>query len=69
MFNKKTGPPIGSRRSFLKVVRSREPLHALADRVLDERTQQYEALIMPLSSDGERVDMLLVGLIYNDENR
>ena len=41
----------------------------LADRPVDGRMQRYEAILMPLSSDGERVDMLLVGLTYGDERR
>ena len=53
-----------SYRSFRKVVRTREPLHALADRVLDGRTQRYEAILLPLSSNGRTVDRLLVGMIY-----
>ena len=33
------------------------------------RMQRYEAILMPLSSDGDRVDMLLVGLVYDDGQR
>jgi len=58
-----------SRRSFTKVVNSGEPLHVLADRMVDDRMQRYESIIMPLSGDGERVDMLLVGLVYGDGRR
>jgi hypothetical protein len=54
-----------SHRSFRKVVRTREPLHALADRALDGRMQRYEAVVLPLSADGERVDRLLIGMIYD----
>jgi hypothetical protein len=53
-----------STRSFRKVRRTREPLHALAARRLDGRMQRYEAIILPLSSDGERVDRLMVGMIF-----
>jgi hypothetical protein len=53
-------------RSFSKVVATGEPVHALADRLVDNRMQRYEAIIMPLSADGERVDMLLTGLFYDD---
>ena len=56
-------------RSFSKVVRDGEPLHILADRAVDGRSQRYEAILMPLSADGARVDMLLVGLIYDSERR
>jgi len=51
-------------RSFRKVVRTKEWLHVLAARLLDGRMQRYEAIILPLSSDGERVDRLIVGMIY-----
>jgi hypothetical protein len=54
-----------STRSFRKVLRTRAPLHALAARLLDGRMQRYEAIIMPLSGDGERVDRLILGMIYD----
>jgi hypothetical protein len=56
-----------SRRSFIKVVRTGEPLHATADRAIDGRSARYESIIMPLSDDGERVDKLLIGLVYDDD--
>jgi hypothetical protein len=56
-------------RTFRKVVRTREPLHALAERLLDGRMQRYEAIILPLSSDGERVDRLMVGMIFEPLRR
>jgi hypothetical protein len=58
-----------SRRSFTKVSDTGEPLHAHRDRILDGRLWRYETVIMPLSSDDVRVDMLLCGLIYDDEPR
>lgn len=54
-----------SQRSFTKVATTGEPVHALTERLVDERMQRYEAIIMPLSDDGEHVDRLLVGLIYD----
>jgi hypothetical protein len=54
-----------STRSFRRVLRTREPLHTLAARLLDGRMQRYEAIIMPLSSDGERIDRLILGMIYD----
>ena len=53
-----------SARSFRKVVRTCEPLHAQAERLLDDRMHRYEAIILPLSSDGERVDRIMVGMIF-----
>ena len=52
-------------RSFRRVVRTREPMHVLAERLLDDRHQRYEAILLPLSSDGERIDRLMVGMIYD----
>jgi hypothetical protein len=56
-----------SRRSFDKVVKTGEPLHVVADRMIDNRMQHYESVLMPLSSDGEQVDMLLIGLVYDGD--
>jgi hypothetical protein len=58
-----------ARQSFSKVARDGEPLHLAADRVIDERMRRYETMLMPLSSDGTRVDMLLIGMVYADERR
>jgi hypothetical protein len=58
-----------SRRSFDKVVGTGEPLHVVADRMVDERMQHYESILMPLSNDGERVEMLLIGLVYDGDTR
>ena len=58
-----------AQQSFEHVVRTREVLYANRDRVIDDRFARYETVIMPLSADGARVDRLLVGLIYDDENR
>ena len=52
-------------RSFSRVVRTREPMHVLAERLLDDRHQHYEAILLPLSSDGELIDRLMVGMIYD----
>ncbi|HEX6442547.1 MAG TPA: PAS domain-containing protein [Stellaceae bacterium] len=58
-----------ARLSFSKVAAIGEPLHALNDRLLDGQTRRYETIILPMSSDGSRVDMLLCGLIYEHERR
>jgi hypothetical protein len=55
-------------RSFRKVVRTREPLHVIADRLIDDRAQKYEAIILPLSG-GERVDRLMIGMIFEPLRR
>jgi hypothetical protein len=56
-----------TRQSFTKVVGTEKPLHAWRDRILDERPRRYETIILPLSGDDARVDMLICGLIYDDE--
>jgi len=53
-----------SKHGFRRVAQSKEPLHALAERLLDGRMQRYEVIVLPLSSDGERVDRLMIGMIY-----
>ncbi|HYU14034.1 MAG TPA: PAS domain-containing protein [Stellaceae bacterium] len=58
-----------TRKSFTKVAKTAEPLRALNDRVLDDQPRRYETLILPLSGDDTRVDMLLCGMIYDDERR
>ncbi len=58
-----------SRRTFAKAVRTREPVHSLNERVMDDQVHRYEVLVLPLSADGERIDMLLTGLIYEDFRR
>lgn len=58
-----------SRLSFTKVSSTGKPLQARRDRILDERPRRYETIILPLSGDDARVDMLLCGLIYDEENR
>jgi len=58
-----------SRKSFAKVAKTAEPLRALNDRVLDDQLRRYETVILPLSGDGARVDMLLCGMIYDGERR
>ena len=51
--------------SFTRVAMTRQPLHAQRDRILDNRRRHYETLILPLSSEGERVDRILCGLYYD----
>jgi len=58
-----------ARQSFSKVAKERKPLHVAAERIIDERMRRYETILMPLSGDGDRVDMLLIGMIYADERR
>jgi hypothetical protein len=54
-----------TRHSFAHVATTKQPLHAHRDRILDNRRRFYETIILPLSSDGEKVDRILCGLFYN----
>ena len=56
-------------QTFRHVVQTKEPLHAQRERLLDNRMQRYEAVILPLSSNAETVDRLIVGLIYEPARR
>jgi hypothetical protein len=49
---------------YRNVVETAAPLHGLRDEVLDQRTRRYEVLMLPLSSDGASVDMVLVAMKY-----
>jgi hypothetical protein len=51
------------------VVRTGEPLHGHCDQIFDGQVwrQSYETIVLPLSTNGSEVDMLIVGLIHNDE--
>ena len=53
-------------RSFSTAVETRLPVARINERVIEGRAYGYEALHLPLSSDGARVDMLLVGLVYHE---
>jgi hypothetical protein len=56
-----------AQQSFTEAVITAAPLTGYRDRVIDGRLARYETVILPMSGDGERVDMLLIGLIYDDE--
>ena len=58
-----------TRLSFTKVSTTGKPLQGRRDRVLDGKLRRYETIILPLSGDNARVDMLICGLIYDDESR
>lgn len=46
-----------------------QPLRCDRDGEFDGRPYRYESLILPLSADGERVNMELVALIHHDARR
>lgn len=53
--------------TFTHVATTGKPFRGYRDRILDDRAHRYETVMLPLSKDGNRIDMLLVGLIYTDE--
>lgn len=55
-------------QSFTHVATTGAPFHTRRDRIIDGRFARYETVIMPLSDDGERVNRLLIGLVYDDED-
>lgn len=55
-----------AQRSFTATAETRRPFHSIRDRILDGKPRRYESLMLPLSPDGDGVDMLLVGLRYSD---
>jgi hypothetical protein len=55
-----------AKSSFTATVETRVPRAGIRDRVMDGRIYRYEALLLPLSSDGGAVDMLLAGMRYID---
>jgi hypothetical protein len=44
---------------YVKVVEGRQPLYEYGDTWLDRRLWHYEALYLPLSGDGQIIDMLM----------
>jgi hypothetical protein len=56
-----------ARQTFTTVITTGEPLHGHRDQVFALRSQHYETIILPLSTDGTNIDTLLVGLIHDDE--
>lgn len=52
--------------SFAHVVEKRAPRAWTTKRMIGDRWMNYDTLMLPLSSDGALIDMLLVGFIYRD---
>jgi len=54
------------RASWTRMVEAREPVLSLRDIVVDGRTRCYEAVILPLASDGATIDKLISAQFYFD---
>jgi hypothetical protein len=53
------------RQRYTAAVAARRPLSSIQTRlILDGRLRRYEALLLPLASDGVTVDMLMIGIVY-----
>lgn len=55
-----------SERQFAAAVAARAPHYVREDIVADDRIRRVEALILPLSRDGVRVERLLVGTFHDE---
>ena len=49
--------------SFRDAVKQREPRYHRRQIIFHERLIDYEAVILPFSRDGERVDLLMTGIV------
>lgn len=58
-----------TQQSLMQVVRTKQLFHAQRDQVLDGRRRVYEAIILPLSGDGDRIDRILCGMFYSYRDR
>jgi len=57
------------RERWTAVATTGEPIRCLRDGDFDGRPYRYESIILPLSADGERVDIELVALIHQEPQR
>lgn len=55
-----------SAQMWREVLDRGEPTHGFYDQIMDEQPRRFEALRLPLASDGETIDMLLVCTVYSD---
>ena len=53
-------------RDWRHTVESRQVSHKLIDEWMDDRRVRYESLRLPLSADGQLIDMLLVAVMHLD---
>jgi hypothetical protein len=49
--------------SYSDVVQRREPRYLRRQIAFHERLIEYEAVILPFSNDGERIDLLMTGIV------
>lgn len=52
--------------NYRNVVESRRPQRYHRDLTTDGRPFRYETLLMPLASDGQKVDMIMVAIAFQD---
>jgi len=51
-------------RAYSEVIEAGQPRCHARERLLDGRMRRYEVLYLPLASDGQTIDMLLVGIDF-----
>jgi hypothetical protein len=55
-------------RRYAETITARQPTVAYHDRrSLDEQLHHYESLVLPLSTDGTEIDMLMAGFAFAPE--
>lgn len=50
-----------------KVVETRRPLHKIGEEIIGDLPRRYEALLLPLGSDGASVNMVLAAVLCREE--
>jgi len=52
--------------NYRSIVESRQPQRYYRDLTADGRPFRYEALLLPLASDGKKIDMIMVAIAFQD---
>jgi len=56
-----------ARKCLTATVESRAPLHQLGEEIIGDLPRRYEALLLPLASDGVNVNMVLAGVLCRED--
>lgn len=52
--------------NYRSIVETRQPQRYYRDLTADGRPFRYEALLMPLAADGDKIDMIMVAIAFQD---
>jgi hypothetical protein len=55
--------------AYRDAVAARVPVHNVRERFLDGRMRRFEVLDLPLSADGDTIDMLMIGVSFPQASR